>query len=133
MLKVALLATAVLAAVSTAAVEMAFPEPAAASASPAPCHSGPAPLRPCTLRPLDVDGDGTISAAELANIAPPAGLEADWAPLHPEQDAGLDFASAATAPRSVLLASLDRERPQPLLPALFALGALVILLRRRPG
>ena len=75
----------------------------------------------------------TVSQVRLANFASPAGLEADWAPLRPDQDGGLDFASAATAPHSVLLASLDRERPQPLLPALFALGALVILLRRRPG
>jgi len=132
MLKVALLSTAVLLAASTAAVEMAFPEAAAASASPAPCRAAPSPLRGCALRPLDADGDGTISAAELANFASPPGWDADWASVRPEPDAGLDFTSAATEPRSVLLASLDRERPQPLLPALFALGALVILLRRRP-
>ncbi len=132
MLKVAMLATAVLVAASTAAVERALPEPAAASASALPCRSGPSPLRACAPRPLDADGDGTISADELANFSVPSALDADWAPPRPEQDAALDFTSAATQPHSVLLASLDRERPQPLLPALFALGALVILLRRRP-
>jgi hypothetical protein len=132
MLKVALLATAVLLAASTAAVEKAFPEPAAAAAVPAPCRAAASPLRACALHPLDANGDGAISAAELANFASPSGWDADWASVRPEPDAGLDFTSAATEPRSVLLASLDRDRPQPLLPALFAVGALLILLRRRP-
>jgi hypothetical protein len=132
MFKIALLATA-LVGLSSAAVEKTLPGPNEAPQSALACRAAPWAARACLPSSLDTDGDGAFSAAELANFASPPGLEADWTASTPEPDAGLDFKSAATEPRTVLLASLDRERPQSLVPALFALGALVILLRRRPS
>ena len=131
MLKVALLATALLVAASTAAVEGAAFEPAATPAAAPACHPGPAPTLACAMRGVDTDGDGVISAAELANLAVPAPV-ADATSLHAGQGAGLDFKDAATESGGMLRPSLDREHPQPLIPALFSIGALVILLRRRP-
>ena len=133
MLKLALLATAVLAGLSAAALEKTLPDPVTAPPSAASCRAAPWAVRACLPSSLDADGDGAFSAAELANFASPPGLEADWTAPMSEPDTGLDFKSAATEPRAVLLASLDRERPQPVIPALFALGALMILLRKRPS
>ena len=130
MLKLALFATALLAAASLATAESQVFESAAASAAAAPCHPGQSPDLGCAMRALDSDGDGSISAAELASLAVPA---ADPAPLQPTQAAGLAFQDAAIVPVPVLPTPLNRDRPQPLIPAMFALGALVILLRRRPN
>ena len=130
MLKVALFAAVLLAAASLATAESQVFESAAASAAAAPCHPGQSPDLGCAMRAADTDGDGSISAAELANLAVPA---ADPAPLPPTQAASLAFQDAATVPVPVLPVSLKRDSPQPLIPALFALGALVILLRRRPN
>ena len=127
MLKAGLLATALFVAVSTAAVERAVSEPVASPDAVAPCQPAA-----CAARAADTDGDGTISAAELANLAVPPAPAADWPALRPAQATGLDFKDAALEPGSVLPASLDNERSKPLIPALFALGALVILLRKRP-
>ena len=129
MLKVAMLATALLVAASTAAVEGAAFEAATAPAAAPSCHPGPAPTLACAMRGVDADGDGAISAAELANLAAPV---ADAMSLHAGQGAGLDFEEAATESGGMLRPSLDRERPQPLIPALMSIGALMILLRRRP-
>ena len=133
MLKVALLATGLLVAASTGAVEGAASDLAAAPAPAAPCVPGASPVLGCTLRASDVNGDSTTSAAELGNLAVPAAPGVDWPSLHPAPEAGLNFKDAATEPVSVLPASLDRESSHPLVPAVFALGALVILLRRRPN
>ena len=137
MLKVALLAATVMVAAS---VSMS-----AAMATNIDLESGAAPAgdvscRPvqsldlaCTVRIVDANGDGTISAAELASFAKAAPPPVDWTPLHPPSSTGLDFKDAAIEPGSILPATLERDSPQRLIPALFALGALVILLRRRPN
>lgn len=132
MLKVALLATVVLLAASTAAVEMVSPEPAPSVAGTAPCHPDSPPTLSCIPRSIDADGDGTPATAELARLILPAAPIADWTLSHPAQDLGLDFKDAAADPGSVLSKSVDRDHPQPVIPAMFALGALLVLLRRRP-
>ena len=124
MFKIALLASAVLMAGSTAAIGSVDATAAAVAPIERACRPGQAPDAAC-LRAIDTDGDGKISATELANLAAPAPLAAP--------DAGLAFQDAAAEPGPVLPASLDHARPQPLVPALFALGGLVILLRRRPN
>jgi hypothetical protein len=130
MLKVAMIATVVLAAVSTAALERVASTPAATPTSDLPCQAGQPLDLVCDMRAIDTDSNGTISAAELANFALPAALAR---PLQATPDTGLAFQDAAIEPGSVLPASLDREHsPQQLIPALFALGALVVLLRKRP-
>lgn len=124
MLRVALIAAAVAVAVSTAAVERALPEAAAG------CPPDPSSSMACGLR--TAEPDGAVSAAELADLGVPAAPVFDWTPRHPSLDPDPDFKDAAAEPGSVLPASLDREHPQPVIPALLALGALVLLLRRRP-
>ena len=128
MLKVALFATTLLAAASMATAEGPVVAPAAAAS----CHPGQSLELSCAMRAVDADGNGAVSTAELANLAAPVVSMPDWTPLHAATGTGLDFKDAATEPGSVLPASLDRERSQPLIPALISLGALVILLRRRP-
>lgn len=130
MLKVAMLATAVLAAASTAAIESVTSTKSATSTTEPRCHPGQPPALGCDLRVLDTDGNGTVSAAELADFAVPAMTAT---PPQPTPEAGLAFQDAATEPGPVLPAPLAPATPQPLIPALFALGGLVILLRRRPG
>ena len=126
MLKVAMLATALLAAASTAAIESVASTNSAASTTESRCHPGqPADLA-CAMRAIDANGNGTISAAELADFAMPAATP-------PPLETGLAFQDAATESGPVLPASFVQAEPQPLVPALFALGGLVILLRRRPG
>lgn len=136
MLKVALLASVVLVAASTAAVEMVSPEPAPSVAGAAPCHPESSPTLSCISRSIDADGDGdgdgTPATAELAKLILPAAPIADWTLNHSAQDLGLDFKDAAADPGSVLSKSVDRGHPQQAIPALFALGALLVLLRRRP-
>jgi hypothetical protein len=132
MIKVALLAATVLVAASTAmATNIAF-ESGAPPAGEAPCHLVQSLDLGCALRIVDTNNDGTISTAELANFASAAPV-IDWAPLHPPHSTGLDFKDAAIEPGSVLPTTLERDASHPLMPALFALGALVVLLRKRPG
>lgn len=126
MLRVALIAAAVVVAASTAAVEKVFPDPAA------DCQPESSSSMACGLRASASERNAAVSAAELADLVVPAAPAFDWTPWHLSQDASLDFKDAAAEPGSVLQASLDREHPQPVIPALFALGALVLLLRRRP-
>ena len=127
MLKAGLLATALFVAESTAAVEGAIPAPAATPDAAAPCQPAG-----CAARAADIEGDGAIAPTEIANLAVPPAPVADGSAWRPAQRTGLDFKDAAIEPGSVLPASIDSERSKPLVPALFALGALVILLRRRP-
>ena len=130
MLKVALLA----AAVATASSASLATSVDLAPADDAPCHLVQSLDLACSARVIDADadGDGTISAAELAGFATPAPPAIDWAQLHPPRDAGLDFKDAAAEPATVLSAKLDQDSTRRLLPALFALGGLVVLLRGRP-
>jgi hypothetical protein len=127
MLKVALLGATVLVAATTAMAANHDPGAAAAPVAVPSCALV-SPLDPgCAMRIADSNGD----AVELASLAAPAPV-IDWTPLHPPHSTGLDFKDAATDPGSVLPATLERDAPHPLIPALFALGAMVVLLRKRP-
>jgi hypothetical protein len=128
MRKVALLAAAV--AASTAMATNIDLQSDAAPASDVSCHPVQSLGLACTARVMDANGDGAISAAELAGFA--AAPVADWTPLHPPHGTGLDFKDAATEPAAMLPTTLERDGSRRLMPALLALGALVVLLRRRP-
>jgi hypothetical protein len=132
MLKVALFAATLLLAGPAALAADGFADSAAAPAVPASCHPGQSLDLGCAMRAVDADGDGSISAAELANLAVPPPPANDWTPLHTTHGTGLDFKDAATEPVSLLHAAPDRDGPRLLVPTLFAIGALVILLRKRP-
>jgi hypothetical protein len=132
MLKVALIAAAMAVAVSTAMATNIALETGVSPAGDVACHPVQPPDLACTMRDVDANGDGTISAAELAGFAAPAPVVVDWTPLHPPRSAGLDFKDAATEPAAPLAAQLEGDGSHRLMPALFALGALVVLLRRRP-
>ena len=131
MLNVALLAATVLVAASTAMAANVDPGSATAPAGAAPCHVAQSPDRACALRVADAGPDAAIPAADLADLASPPPV-VDWTPLHPTPTTGLDFKDAATEPGSVLAVTLDRDTSHPLIPALLALGAMVLLLRKRP-
>lgn len=131
--KDAWLAATLLVAASTAMAANIDAAPGAAPAGEMPCRVEQSLELACTLRAVDADGDGTISAAELANLAEPFQPVVDWTPLHAPRHTGLDFKDAATDAGSVLPAAPERAVPKPLIPALVALGALVILLRGRPN
>ena len=103
-----------------------------APASDAPCHPVQSLDLACTMRVIDANGDGTISAAELSIFTTPPVPTLDWPAQHSPRSTGLDFKDAAVEPGPMLAATLERDSPQRLIPALFALGALVILLGRRP-
>ena len=131
MLKVALLTAAVLVAASTALATNPTPESGASAAPEAPCHAALSPDRACALHSADAGNDAAIASAELSGLASPPPV-IDWTPLHAAPGSGLDFKDAATEPGSVLPAAPDRDSSHPLIPALLALGAMVILLRKRP-
>jgi hypothetical protein len=131
MLKVALSAAGVVVASMAMATNIKL-ETGMAPASDVPCHSVQSLDLACTMRIIDASGDGTISTAELASLAAPAPSVIEWTPLHPPHGTGLDFADAAAEPTLMLPVTLDSDSPHRLIPALFALGALVVLLRRRP-
>ena len=129
MLKVACLAAALAVATTAQAVDMASPAGTTPVESPA-CHSAQDPALGCAERPLDPDV--TPQAADLPGFVAAAPPPADWTPLHPPRGADLDFKEAATAPTSMLATLPDAGGRHRLLQALFALGALVVLLRKRP-
>jgi hypothetical protein len=129
MIKVALLAAAMAAAASTpTAMRPAF-DPGPSAAIDAACRPGQPLDLACSLRVLDTDADGAAASSELSALAASPASQVDATPL---RGTGLDFKDAATDSGSILPASPDRDRSQPLIPALFALGGLVLLLRRRP-
>ena len=132
MFKIALFAASLLAAAAMGAVmaETVVSQPGVAAT--AACLPGQPPELACALPPPEGPGAGATSADEFANLAVAGAPVADWTLLRAVPGAGVDFADAAADPGSVLPAPLDRDHPQPLLPALFALGALVVLLRKRP-
>lgn len=129
MFKVALLAAAMAATASTPTATSPAFDPGPAAASDVACRPGPSLDLACSLRVADTNGDGTMSPAELFALALPPTSTTDGAPLH---GTGLDFKDAATDGGSILPGTPERDRSQPLMPALFALGGLVVLLRRRP-
>ena len=133
MLKVAFLAATLLVAASTAQAANIDLEASAAPAGASPCHPASSVDLDCAMRVIDANGDGTISAAELASFAAPPPPAIDWTPLRPPRSTGLDFKDAAAEPGTLLPATLDSDSSHRLIPALLALGALVILLRRRPA
>lgn len=129
MFKVALLAAAMAATASTPTATSPAFDPGPAAASDVACRPGQPLDLACSLRIADADGDGTLSPAELFALALPPTSTADGVPL---RGTGLDFKDAATDGGSILPGTPDRDRSKPLMPALFALGGLVLLLRRRP-
>ena len=130
MFKGALLAVTVVAASTAMAVGIDL-DPGPAPASAVTCDSASATDAGCTLRVLDPGDDSVFSSSDLANLAP-AAPAFEWPPLHPSRSTGLDFKDAASDPGSMPHAALGRDTSHPLIPALLALGALVVLLRRRP-
>ncbi len=106
MLKVAFLAAALAAATTAQAVNVDSTPGMTPVEAPA-CHPAQAQDLDCVVRALDA--------------APPT---ADLP--------GLDFKDASAESISMLAAMPDAGRRHGLLPALFALGALVVLLRQRP-
>lgn len=129
MFKVALLAAAMAAAASTPTATSPAFDPGPAAVSDVACRPGQSLDLACSLRVADANGDGSVSPAELFALAVPPASAADETPL---RGTGLDFKDAATDGGSILPGTPDRDRSQPLIPALFALGGLVLLLRRRP-
>ena len=113
MLKVAILAAA-LAAASTAQAVKPVPVPDATTSVETGALDPAAPV------------------AEPDVLATPPAPAVDWTPLHPAPHAGLAFKDAAAEPAPPMAAMPDAGSHHGLLPALFALGALVVLLRKRP-
>ncbi len=132
MLKVALLAATMLVAASMAMATNIALESGAPVYGESPCHLVQSLDLGCALRIVDSNNDGTISAAELASLAS-AAPAVDWTPLHAPHSTGLDFKDSAIDPGSVLPALLERDTSPPLMAALFALGAMALLLRKRPA
>jgi hypothetical protein len=131
MFKVAFLAATLGIAASTTLAANLAPGAGATPADEVSCGLVQSLDLACTMRVVDANGEGTLSAAELAGFAAPLPPSLDWAPLHPPRS-GLDFRDAAIEPAPVLSARLEHDDSRRLVPALFALGALVILLRGRP-
>ena len=133
MMKVALLAAAAALAASAATAADPVADPVSTPTTPAdtPCRPGQPLELACALHVADAGSDAGAAPAALASLAPPVTTTFDWAPRPPADK--LAFKDAATDAGSVLPASLDRDRSHRLAPALLALGALVILLRRRPN
>jgi hypothetical protein len=132
MFKGALLAATLIVAGSTAMAADGMADSAVTPSTETACQPGLSLDFGCAMRAVDTNGDGDISAAELANLAVPSLPFGDWVPLRPGRGTGLDFKDATTEFGSVLPASPEHDSPQPLIPALLALGALVLLLRKRP-
>jgi len=74
----------------------------------------------------------TASATEPGGLANTPANAADWTPLPAPRGAGLDFKDAATEPASTLPPEAGGSARERLIPALLALGGLVVLLRKRP-
>jgi len=108
MLKVAFLAAALAVATTAQAVNVDSTPGMTPVEAPA-CHPAQAQDLDCVVRALDADAAPTTT-----------------------DPSGLDFKDASAESISMLAAIPDAGRRHGLLPALFALGALVVLLRQRP-
>ena len=129
MFKVALLAATLLASVTMTRATTAETDLGGAQAVDASCRLVSSLDMGCAMRIVDAGGTAATALLDPAVPAPPV---ADWSDTRPNATA-LNFKDAAVGPASILPATLERERPQPLIPALAALAAMVILLRRRPS
>jgi hypothetical protein len=125
MFKVALLAATVFACLPTAQAATADLDLSAPPATESPCRIVSSLDMGCALRIVDAGNTGSMPPVDATNLAA-APTVTDWAEPHPIS-AGIDFKDAANVP-----ATLEPDRPQALIPALAALAAMVILLRRRP-
>jgi hypothetical protein len=114
MLKGALIAAA-LAAASSAHAASAGPATLTATAA------GPGAMASPAARP-----------APSASSASSASSAADWTLLLPSREAGLDLNDVAAEPGSASPSRPGADARHRVLPALLALGALVVLLRKRP-
>ncbi|MEP6504632.1 MAG: hypothetical protein ABJD97_14935 [Betaproteobacteria bacterium] len=128
--KVALLAAALLAGMTMTQAATADLGVGAPQAADAACRMVSTLDMGCALRIVDAGSDGVLPLVDTAATGP-APVVADWADPRTGPAPG-DFKDAAIAPASILPATLERDRTQPLIPALMALAAMVILLRRRP-
>ena len=127
MLKRTLLAMAMIAASTTMATTVDV-DPGATSIADASCRSAASTDVGCALRIAEPGSESVLPPADPVTLAPTSPtLE-----VTPPRDAGLNFKDAATDSVSVLHASLDPDTRHPLVPALLSLGALVVLLRKRP-
>jgi len=79
-----------------------------------------------------VAAEPAASAAESTAAVGVAPVGADWGATLPPRGAGLDFKEAATDSVSMLAAGGVADPRHHALPALLALGGLVVLLRKRP-
>lgn len=128
MLKAALLAAAVALSTTAATATNTAVDAATTPTAPVdpPCRPAPTLELACGLRAAEAD---TAPPADLASVAaPPAAV--DWAPQRSGED--LAFKDVVADTGSLLLAGVDHDRSQRLAPALLAIAALVVLLRRRP-
>jgi len=129
MLRFALLAAGTVLAVSTGTATgddaAATHDAALAAPTQASCPSGQVADPACALRLDASDGEATASPSAPSGFA---GSAFDWLPLRPP-GAGLDLREDTGA---MPPAAGEGNGSHRLLPALLALGGLVILLRRRP-
>lgn len=132
MLKAALIATALTAVASNAMAGNIALDPGDPMANGSPCRAVQSLDLGCALRVVDTNDDGTISFAELASLAS-ARPAIDWTLLGAPRSSGLDFRESAIQPDSALSAAPERDSSPSIFAALFALGAMVLLLRSRPA
>ena len=134
MLKVALLAAALAAAASTPTSTSVVLDPGPPIAAETSCQPSRSLELACALRIADAGSEPTLSPAELAGVDVQPAPAPDWTPLRPPPAAGLDFKEAAVEPMHALTLTLPQDgSSRKLLPALLALGAMVVLLRSRPA
>ena len=126
MFKVALLAATLLAGVTMTGASAADTTLAEPQGSDADCRLVSSLDMACALRIADAGSD---AVPVLVDTAP--SVVAYWAEPRTNASPG-DFKDADLTPGAMLPATLERDQPRALIPALAALAAMVILLRRRP-
>jgi hypothetical protein len=130
--KVALLVATLFACGPDAQASTVELKPSAPPAADASCRLAASLDMACAPRIADADAGGNGDTALVDSPGPDAASAvADWDATPASASAG-DFKDAAATPGTILHAPGERDRPQPLIPALIALAAMVILLWRRP-